>query len=224
MHYWNIDLHMHTRHSPDAVLTPDRLVDHARRAGLDRIAITDHNTIDGALDAASRHPDFVIIGEEVDCRGGGHVIGLFLREAIPPGLPLLEIVDRIRAQGGIVYAPHPFAQLRHGHARGTRFVDVADVVEVHNARAFLPAWNRRAADAARRAGLPAAAGSDSHFAHEVGNAFTRIPPFHDADSFRAALRHARPVPVRAPGPLIHVASVAVHAARFIRSAVARTQQ
>lgn len=213
MQHWNVDLHMHTRHSRDAVLTPAELIACARAAGLDRIAITDHNTLDGAHEAAAIDPDFVIPGEEIDCAGGGHLIGLFLTNAIPPGLPLEHIAARIRDQGGIVYAPHPFAHLWNGAERARRAIAIADVIEVHNSRAFAPAWNRRAADAARRTGLPAAAGSDSHFTREVGSAYTEMPPFHDVATFRAALAGARPVGLRTASPLVHVASVGTHLLR-----------
>jgi predicted metal-dependent phosphoesterase TrpH len=209
-----VDLHTHTRHSRDATLDPAELVARARDAGLDRIAVTDHNRIDGALEAAALDPSLVIIGEELDCDDGSHLIGLFLTEFIPPGLSVEETAGRIREQGGIVYAPHPFAYLRRPLARAARVIAIADVVEVHNARAFMPRWNRLARQAAEAAGLPVAAGTDSHFASEVGGAFTELPRFSDAAGLRAALPEARPHGVRTAVPLVHAASVGVHLARY----------
>jgi predicted metal-dependent phosphoesterase TrpH len=176
---------------------------------LDRIAVTDHNIIDGALEAHSIDPALVIVGEEINCAGGTHLIGLFLHEAIPRGLPVPEVAMRIRHQGGVVYAPHPFAYLTAPTRRALEGIAVADVVEVFNARAFLPAWNRRAALTARQRGLPAAAGSDSHFAHEIGSAWTELPAFENAEEFRRSLGQARAVGLRTQSPFVHCLSLAV---------------
>src|SRR5690606_18231825 len=107
-----IDLHAHTRFSPDATMSPRELVDRALDAGLDRIAVTDHGEIEGALEARAYAPAHVIVGEEIRCEGRTELIGLFLTERIPQGLPIEETVERIRAQGGLVYAPHPYAYAR----------------------------------------------------------------------------------------------------------------
>ena len=214
-----VDFHTHTSHSHDATLSPSELVDRARAAGLDRIAVTDHNRMDGALEAAALDPSLVIIGEEVDCADGTHLIGLCLHERIPAGLRMEEVVERIRDQGGLVYAPHPYAYLTDPGGRAQRTLSVADMVEVHNARAFLPRWNRRAADAARATGLPGVAGSDSHFGYEVGSAFTEMPSFDGPASLRAALEDARPVGIHTSMPLVHVASVGVHAIRLLSGRV-----
>jgi predicted metal-dependent phosphoesterase TrpH len=204
------DLHIHTSHSRDSTASPAEVVARARSAGLDRIAVTDHNSIDGAREAAAIDPSLVIIGEEIDCAGGAHLIGLFLHERIPPHLEIEEVAQRIRNQGGIVYAPHPFAYLRNADARARRVLAVTDIVEVHNARAFISAWNRRAHEAARRLGLPCAAGTDSHTGREIGGAFTELPYFEDAAGMRAVLEKAAPVSIRKPLPHVHVISLALH--------------
>ncbi len=202
-----VDLHSHTRFSPDALTEPHELVERAQEVGLDRIAVTDHGTIEGALVARDAAPDLVIIGEEIRCRCRTELIGLFLRERVPQRLRLEETVERIRDQGGIVYAPHPYAYARQALRRAHRALSVADVVEAVNARAFLPAWNHAAARAARRHGIPAGAGSDAHFPFEIGRAYAWMPEFATADDFRAALRSARPVRTRGSSPLLHVASL-----------------
>lgn len=209
-----IDLHTHTRHSPDAAMSPARLVERARQAGLDRIAVTDHDAIEGALEAKELAPETVIVGQEVSCSGGVELIGLFLETWIPSGLPVREVADRIRAQGGVVYAPHPFAYLIDRDRRGRALIEAADLVEAVNARAFWPAWNRTAREVARERELPRGGGSDAHFAREVGRAFTRMPSFRTADEFRAALSGAEPVLRRTTSPLNHVRSVALRAARY----------
>jgi predicted metal-dependent phosphoesterase TrpH len=191
------------------VLSPAALVARARDVGLDRIAVTDHNAIDGAREASAIDPARVIIGEEIDTQEGTHLIGLFLHEAIPAGEPVRRTADLIREQGGVVYAPHPFAYLTSSARHALEALAVADVVEVFNARAFLPSWNRHALAAARANGLPTAAGSDGHFAREIGSAWTELPAFNSADDLRRSLVDARPVARWSQSPLIHVVSTGI---------------
>ncbi len=212
-----VDLHTHTNHSPDGHTPPAILVEMARAAGLDRIAVTDHGRIDGALRARELDPERVIVGEEIRCRCRTELIGLFLRERIPMRLPIEEVVERVRAQGGVVYAPHPYAYARHALRRARRALAVADIVEAVNARAFLPAWNRAATRAALRRSIPLGAGSDAHFGFEIGRAFTRMPAFGGAEEFRAALTEARPEQRVVSSPLLHVASLGLKCGRVARS-------
>lgn len=216
----NVDLHLHTRHSPDAAIRPDELVERAVEAGLDRIAVTDHGEVDGALEARARHPDRVIVGEEVRCACRTEVIGLFLSRRIPDGLALEETVERIRDQGGVVYVPHPYAYAWSATARAARALPLADVVEVANARAFLPWWNRRAARAARDRGLPGCAGSDAHFPREMGRAFTRMPAFDGPETFLRAVTRAEPVLRRVTGPAGHLESLVRKGVRLAAGALA----
>lgn len=216
----NVDLHAHTLHSRDAAVPPRTLVERAVDAGLDRIAVTDHGEVDGAFEARYRHPRRVIVGEEVRCRCRTEVIGLFLSRRVPQGLALEETVERIRDQGGIVYLPHPYAYASGAGARADRALPLADVVEVANARAFLPWWNRRARRAARVRGLPGCAGSDAHFPREIGRAFTRMPAFHGPASFREAVLRAEPVLRAITGPAGHVESAFRKGVRLAAEALA----
>ncbi len=184
--------------------------------GLDRIAITDHETIDGALVAHHAHPGRVIIGEEINCRCGTHLIGLFLTDHVPSGLSIEETAERIRLQGGLVYGPHPFAYLTQPARRANRVAAVSDVVEVFNSRAFLPAWNRKAATLAGALELPAAASSDAHFHWELGRAYTELPEFLTADEFRYSLSKARPRGIRTGSAWLHLASASVSKTRGLR--------
>lgn len=208
-----VDLHAHTRRSKDAFTAPAVFVTRAAAAGLDRVAVTDHGRLDGALAAAALDPIRIIVGEELRCQEGVDLIGLFLREEVSNGLPVAEAAAAIHAQGGVVYAPHPYAYLTRGGERAARVLAVADVVEVFNARAFVPMWNRRAAEAAVAANLPAFASSDAHFPWEIGRAWTELPAFNDAASFLTAARDARPVGQRLGSPLLHVGSMALSLAR-----------
>ncbi len=209
-----VDLHAHTRHSLDSNTPVDGLIERAREVGLDRLAVTDHGEIDGALEARELDPELIIVGEEIRCRCGTELIGLFLRDRIPEGLGLEETAERIGDQGGVVYVPHPYAYLRGSSRRARRALAVADVVEVFNSRAFWPSWNRLALEEARSKGLPLGAGSDAHFPGEIGRAFTQIPEFRSAAQFREALPRARPVGKKIGGPAVLVASHALWAVRW----------
>jgi len=198
---------------------PLELVDRAHETRLDRIAVTDHGTIEGALIARDAAPDLVIVGEEIRCRCHTELIGLFLHERIPQRLPIAEVVARIRDQGGVIYAPHPFAYARQWVRRAQRALDVADAVEAINARAFLPIWNQAAWRAAARRGIPMAAGSDAHFGFEIGRAYAEMPAFEDRDGFKRALLASRPVKVTTSSPALHVVGFALTCGRVAAEAL-----
>lgn len=184
-----IDLHTHTLCSKDCRSDYDRIIESVLTSGLDGIAVTDHNEFDGALELTKRAPFIVVPGEEIKT-SAGEVIGLFLQEKIPAKLDPLETVKRIREQGGLVYVPHPFDELR-----GSRIERWAldlirphiDLLEVFNARNALGRYNRRAIAYAREYDLRAGAGSDAHTYAEYGHAYVDLPPFQDAEGFRKAL-------------------------------------
>ncbi|MEX2284716.1 MAG: PHP domain-containing protein [Gemmatimonadota bacterium] len=210
-----VDLHSHTWYSGDSLMPPEVLVRRARAAGLDRIAVTDHGAIQGALEARRLDPELVIVGEEIRCDDGTEVIGLYLNERIPFGLTVTETAARIRGQGGVVYAPHPFAYLTAATVRAQRIMDVADLIEVFNSRAFFPPWNQRAALHAGTHGLPALAGSDAHLPWEIGRAFTEMPVFDDAAGLCRVAGHARPCGVKRGSPLLHAVTVSLHTGRRV---------
>lgn len=185
---WRVDLHVHTRASFDCLMRAEDVVRVARQRGLRRIAITDHNSIEGALEAHARDPELVIIGEEVKSAERIDVSGLFLKERISAGLPAREIARAIRAQGGIVYIPHPFARGKGmGNAVLEELREFIDAVEVFNARMRRPGLNERAAAWARAHGVPGGAGSDAHTLREIGRGVVEMPPFRGAEDFLQAL-------------------------------------
>jgi dephospho-CoA kinase len=182
--WWKLDLHMHTNASHDSLSSPEEVVRRAREIGLDRIAVTDHNEIAGALEAARIDPELVIVGEEVLTSEGLDLIGLFLDKHIPKGGSFKEVADEIHAQGGVVYLPHPFDSHRGASEDFLDGVaDRVDLVEGFNARIHDPARNRKAMEWARQRGLPLGAGSDAHMAFEIGRGRVLMPPFSDAESF-----------------------------------------
>lgn len=203
-----IDLHLHTLASRDCLTDPEEVLERAREAGLDRIAVTDHDRLGAALEMADRHPDRIIPGEEVKTAEGVDVIGLYLREEIPKGTPARETCRRIRDQGGLVYLPHPFAPGKGGSgALAEELAPHLHVVEVFNARLHDPELNRRARAFAERHDFPGGAGSDAHSLGEVGRAFVTLPPHpNEPDALLRALADAE-VRGTASSRWVHVHSV-----------------
>lgn len=211
-----VDLHCHTSYSYDGWTAPSSLIRAAYRAGLDRICITDHGTVRGALEARDLAPDLVIPGIEVRCAGGLELIGIWTMSPIADGRTPYDTAREIRDQGGLVYAPHPFAYLRNAQEQASLAMSLADVVEVYNPRAFYPPWNQRARRAASQVrGVPAAS-SDAHFPWEVGRAYTLLEPFGTPAELVASLRTGIPVAVSRTSPFMHLMSVTLGAARWLR--------
>ena len=169
----DVDLHMHTDHSHDCATPVEVLLATARDQGLGAIAVTDHNEVSGALEAAAKAADYgvkVIVGEEVKTAHQGEVIGLFLKEKIPRGLTLAETVAEIRRQGGLVYVPHPFDRM-HAVPDYEHLLDVVedvDAIEVYNPRVAIGSFNEEAARFAAKYRILAGAGSDAHVAPGAG--------------------------------------------------------
>ncbi|MEX0891109.1 MAG: PHP domain-containing protein [Gemmatimonadota bacterium] len=203
-----LDMHLHTAASFDCLSDPEAVLAAAVARGIQRICVTDHDTLDAARWLQRRHPAQVIVGEEVKTAERVDIIGLFLREEIPGGTPARETCLRIREQGGIVYVPHPFTGGKGGG--GAILPEVADLVhavEGFNGRIHDPALNERAVSWAQERGLPLGAGSDAHTLAEVGGTHIRLPDFDIGDpaSFLAALAHATLHGVAA-SRLVHLAS------------------
>jgi dephospho-CoA kinase len=210
---WRVDLHMHTHASTDCLSAPADVIARAREAGLDRIAITDHNEIEGAFEARSLAPDLVIVGEEVRTAEGLDLIGLFLEEHIPRGGTFREVADEIRRQGGVVYVPHPFDSHRgttEAFLDGVR--DCIDAVEGLNARIHDPRRNQRAQNWAHANGFPLGAGSDAHLLREIGRARVVMPAFDGPAEFLAALSRGR-IEGSSSSYLVHLGSTWAKLAR-----------
>ncbi len=186
-----VDLHSHTMWSGDSTTTPDEIEQAVVESGIDVLCITDHNAVKGAEQLADRLPCRVVVGEELRTHAG-EIIGLFLTDRIPFGTPPADAARAIRAQGGIVYVPPPFAPMRRNLAEAALDALVAeglvDAIEVLNAKTSLASLNRRADEYARRFDLAAGAGSDAHVPDALGAAFVEMPDFDGPADFLAKLR------------------------------------
>lgn len=180
-----LDLHVHTSHSYDGVCSVKDIVKAARRKGLSGVAVTDHDTIDAHAEAEKfSGRDFVIIpGLEVSS-ANGHIIGLGISELVPKKLSAEETVGRIKKQGGIAIATHPFTLgLKPGLVYKAKF----DAIEVLNSRALFFA-NPLARRFAERNRLPMTAGSDAHHCDDVGTASTTLNCKANVDSILEEIR------------------------------------
>lgn len=200
----SVELHCHTCYSSDSILRPHELLAAARRRGLDRVAITDHNTIEGALAASKLDPERVIVGEEI-LTTKGELLGYFVTETIPSLLEPLETIARLRQQGAVISVSHPFDPHRKGAWQPDdlrRILPELDALEVLNARMFGNAGNEQASQWAKREGLLATAGSDAHAAAELGQVIMRLPPFKTPTGFLEALAEAE-IEGDLSSPLVH---------------------
>jgi hypothetical protein len=201
------DLHVHTYHSGDSALSLERLIERCREVGINCLAVTDHDSIDGAVELQKTAPFKVIIGEEIKT-SEGEIMGLFLKEPVPKGLSPEESVARIKAQGGLASVSHPFDRMRSSTLKESalrRIVHDLDAIEVFNSRTTLNRHNARARAFALAHDLPMLAGSDAHTAYELGATYVELPDFDSADEFKAALARSTMYTRRA-NPLVHLAS------------------
>ena len=192
----DVDLHMHTDHSSDCATPVKVLIETARDRGFGAIAITDHNEVSGAKEAAKVAGDMddfkIIVAEEVKTAEQGEVIGLFLKEKIPKGLTMAETVAEIKRQGGLVYVPHPFDRLHSvpDYENLLDMVEDIDLMEVFNPRVAISSFNEEAERFARKYNIIPAAGSDSHVAQGLGAVRNRLHDFDGPEEFLEAMREA----------------------------------
>ena len=189
------DLHVHSEHSKDCVVPVRDILARVRELGINIVAITDHNSLDGGLEGVALAAEYglrVIPGEEIKT-AQGEVIGLFLSHTIPGGLSFAATIIAIKAQGGVVYVPHPFDRLHMvpSYSLLRQHAAEIDVMEVFNARLAFPSFNERAELFAQRYRIPAAAGSDAHVLPGLGTALTGMAGFEGPDDFVAALADSR---------------------------------
>jgi len=158
-----IDLHTHSIASPDGSLTAADYRDILQRNRLQYIAVTDHNTIDFAVQLQAELGNCIIVGEEIST-AEGEIIGLYLTQTIPPMRSAAEAIRAIKKQGGLVYIPHPFETVRKGITPKIlqRIAGDVDIIEVHNGRAIFQNFAKESLAWAKAHSVPGAASSDAH--------------------------------------------------------------
>ena len=192
----SVELHVHSSLSYDGRDSVELILEQAEAVGLDAIAVTDHDEIDASLKAVERAPEYGLVaipGIEISTKAG-HVLGLGVEEAIPPGLSFESTIEAIHEQDGIAVIPHPFQESRHGvMGRITRDqLALGDAIEVYNSRLLTGRANRQAERFARTRNLPMTAGSDAHISEMVGQAVTRVDAEErTADAILDAIREGK---------------------------------
>lgn len=193
---FRIDFHIHTNRSSDGIMGVRTVFETARRAGLNGIAVTDHNEFASAYEALAREErDLLVVpGVEVSTERG-HILCYFVgRGPTDAGLERRagvfsfdEVVEYARAEGGLIFAAHPY---RGSETRIADVLDLLDGIEIFNGRNTSrdQRTNLYAAELVRKHSLAFVAGSDAHTPGEVGRA-QRIFAF-DRQPLREDLRGA----------------------------------
>ena len=183
-----IDPHVHTLAS-DGIHDVETMIQAAIAAGLDAVAISDHERMDAAVagQAMARYrgwPIEVIVAEEISTRGG-HLVGLYLKQRIRPWHSLKDSIARVHEQGGLAIIAHPLPPYPLCASEGAirKLMDEADPIfhpdgiEGFNpttAGTALRRWSRRAPALAEELGIAATGGSDAHKAENVGTTRTLV--------------------------------------------------
>lgn len=185
------EFHCHTIYSHDSLVKLEALLKACDERGIDKIAITDHGSMQGALNAHQMDPDRVIVAEEIRTPEG-EILGYFMTEEIPQGLPAVEVVRRLLDQGAFISMAHPFDPFRGWWTEKTleQILPDIDGLEVFNARCRRDEYNHAAYEYAFKHGKALLAGSDAHSVSELGRANMTMPWFDDADGLRKAAREA----------------------------------
>ena len=168
------DLHIHSKYSYDSLLSPKKILNVAKKRGLDGIAITDHNTILGGLATKkeNRDPDFeVIIGTEIRTEYGD-IIGLYLNKEINTGC-FFEVIDEIKLQGGYSVLAHPYRK----NLLPEKIAEFVDFIEIFNARSSI-LENEKSQELVKKTSKRITAGSDAHSAFEIGRGICIVESGH----------------------------------------------
>ena len=189
----SLEFHCHTYASKDSLTRPADLISTARRKGIDRVVITDHNSIAGAREAQAIDPEMIIIGEEI-MTTRGEILAAFVQEEIPAYHTPQETIARLKEQGAFISVSHPFDEIRKGGWKENDLLDIlplVDAIEVYNSRCMLPRYNRRAELFAKKHNIAGTVGSDAHTAFEVGRSLLLLDQFTGQEGMRQVIRGAK---------------------------------
>ncbi len=168
-----VDLHIHSKYSGDSILEPATILKIAKKKRLSGIAVTDHLTIKGGKEALKLNtdPDFlVVVGSEIETTHKEDIVGLFLSEDIR-SRRAIEVIEEVRAQGGIAFWAHPFRAGKN-LLRGD-LIERVDLIEGFNSKTSA-SRNKLAQQLAYRYKKPLIGTSDAHHASEIGNGKTLV--------------------------------------------------
>jgi predicted metal-dependent phosphoesterase TrpH len=178
-----LDLHVHSQYSPDSHSSIEAILKQAQEAGLDGIAITDHNSVQSFFVASKLAEDLgldliIVPGAEIST-SEGHLIALGTHNLLPSGLSAVETIEHAHDNGGIAVAPHPYAFFRQGirNLQGKRL----DAVETFNSKHLFGFSNYLAYRSARKLNLGVTGGSDSHKVETIGFGYTEVNIADGAD-------------------------------------------
>lgn len=200
---FKVDFHSHTIYSADSLASVSQQIAAARACGLDRLVITDHNTLRGALEAHAAAPDLIIVGEEVQTTEG-ELLAAFVTREVPRGLEPMEALKKLKDQGAFISVSHPFDPHRSGWRLETleMLAPLVDAIETRNGRMIKGDYNTLAEEFAAQHNLSGTAGSDGHHPSEIGRVYSLLPPFYNAESLRIAIRGAQSCG-KISSPMVH---------------------
>ena len=202
-----VEFHCHTSSSKDSLTSPQKLVETCRHKEIDRVVITDHNSITGAQAAHLLDPELVIVGEEI-LTTKGEILAAYVTEEIPAYLSPQETIDRLKDQGAFISVSHPFDKLRKGGWQEDDLLEIisdVDAIEVFNSRCMDPNFNRLAQAFAEKHHIPGTVGSDAHAAFELGRSLLLLDQFEGPDEMRKVIRRGVPQVKWSP-PWFHLSS------------------
>ena len=188
-----IDFHSHTYISKDSLTSPESFIASIKRKSLDRVVVTDHNNIAGAIAVQKLDPERIIVGEEI-MTTKGEILAAYVTEEIPCGLSPQETIKRLRDQNAFISVSHPFDSWRHGAWKLQDLMEITplvDAIEIFNARCTNAEDNQKAIEFAKEHHLPGTAGSDGHAAFELGRARLDLPEFSGPDELRKIIHEGK---------------------------------
>jgi len=202
-----VEFHCHTIFSKDSLTSPEKLIKACRRKGIDRVIVTDHNSIAGARAAQTLAPELVIVGEEI-LTTRGELLAAFVSEEVPAGLPPGEAIRRLKDQGAFISVSHPFDRYRGGHWDESDLLEIlpqVDAIETFNSRCWSPEFNDQAQKFAEQHRIPGTVGSDAHAPLELGRSILVLEQFQSPDELRMVIRRGVPKTRWSP-PWFHLIS------------------